>query len=110
MKELHIHLHLDRELLADPEGSIHIHLTPEGRAAGKKPRRRRKPRLPGPLEPSDYAVMAERSGMQVSGCATMASGEIAKPSLAREQRIRSKMYRLDAVPSAEGGDLSRLTT
>ncbi len=111
MKALHIHVHLDRELLADPNGSIHIHLKPDGRGPGRKGRRTgKKPRRKTPppkvgLEASGYPVMAERSGMPVAACAPMASGIVAKPQLAREQRIRSKMYRLDVVPSPEGGDL-----
>ena len=48
--------------------------------------------------------MEESSGIQVSDCASMASGEIAVPTVAREQRIRSKMYQLDAVPFAADGD------
>jgi hypothetical protein len=104
MKEFHIHVHVDPELLAEPEGSVHIHLTADSHAAGKKRRRRRKKRRRDLLEPSGHVVMQERSGMQLYGCAPMTSGEIVEPTFAREQRIRSKMYRLDAVPFAEGGD------
>jgi hypothetical protein len=103
MKELHLHLHLDRELLADPEGSIHIHLKPEGRGRGKK--RRRRARLLQHLEPSGCVSMTAVSGREVSGVPTEASGEITKQGLPDKQLIRSKMYRLDVVPSAAGGDL-----
>jgi hypothetical protein len=117
MPELHIHLHLDLELLDSAGGAIHIHLKPESKGA-----RPQAAELSGafgqtgahrmsayaPVIRSGYAAEFA-SGFTaakqvVSGMSAEYQSGIAKQALRDEQRIRSRIYRASFVPPTEDAD------
>ncbi len=119
MRRLHVHLHIDRELLADPESAIHIHLKPEGSSPRQPsiqqasiqqavsqpsvPERSTIAAFQADAEPSYAAEVSGRSdgvskaAMQYDSTGMQVMGVVGP--LAEEQRIRSKFYRVDVVPS-----------
>jgi len=100
MSEFHTHLHLDRKLLADPKGSIHVHLTSEGQASEVKAFSEQAAGAEGIPQPSGHAT-----GLIRSGWALLSSGSVGKAKLQSEQRVRTKMYRMEVVPAANQDDI-----
>jgi len=106
MRELHIHLHLDRKLSSDSEGSIHVHLEAERNASDGNAGRDYGPSGRKKQESSGH-VAASGDKTAPSGWVDLRSGNAQQDRPRDEQRIRSKVYRLDFVPWEACDDVNK---